>query len=156
MARFRVNQVEFAGNATKDADFRDLNGENKVTSFNLAVNEPYKVGTEWKEHNLFIKAEAWGFLAERLRHVKKGDNVWVRGKLRLDKWEDKEGNDREMMKVAVQEAYIVPIGASDEAETQEEPAERQKPAKRRLSPKKREASSELNDDDDDPFSSELA
>lgn len=87
MANF--NQWIGLGNLTRDPERRELGGGGGVTRFAIAVNREYtdKSGSKAKE-TLFMDVEAWAqtgvLIAERLR---KGDPIFVVGRLRLDTWE---------------------------------------------------------------------
>ena len=89
-----VNKVILVGNLGKDPEVRYLDNGVAVANFSLATTENYKnkqgervSQTEW--HNIVF----WRGLAEVAeKYLKKGDSVYVEGKLRTRRWEDKEGN----------------------------------------------------------------
>lgn len=91
-----INKVTLLGNLGRDPEIRHFEGGSKVTQFSLATNENYqdKTGqwqtkTEW--HNIVI----WGNAAERAeKQLKKGNLVYIEGKITTRKWQDKDGNDR--------------------------------------------------------------
>lgn len=87
-----VNRVILVGNLGKDPEIRNLEGGAKVASFSLATTEKYtnkngeKVDqTEW--HNV----QVWGKLADIVEQwMKKGQMVYIEGRLRTRSWEDKD------------------------------------------------------------------
>lgn len=91
-----VNKVILVGNLGKDPEVRYLDNGVAVANFSLATTENYKnkqgervSQTEW--HNIVF----WRGLAEVAeKYLKKGDSVYVEGKLRTRRWEDKDGNPR--------------------------------------------------------------
>ena len=91
-----VNKVILVGNLGKDPEVRYLDSGVAVANFSLATTENYKnkqgekvSQTEW--HNIVL----WRGLAEVAeKWLKKGSSVYVEGKIRSRKWEDKEGNTR--------------------------------------------------------------
>jgi single-strand DNA-binding protein len=92
-----VNKVILVGNLGKDPEVRHLENGVMVANFSLATTESYKdrnTGerrqvTEW--HNVVL----WRGLAEVTeKYLKKGNQVYVEGKLRTRSWTDKEGNTR--------------------------------------------------------------
>ncbi|MFM1875013.1 MAG: hypothetical protein RL266_750 [Bacteroidota bacterium] len=91
-----VNKVILVGRLGADPEVRSLEGGTKVASIRLATSERYKdkngnqqESTEW--HNVVL----WRGLAEVTeKYLKKGDQVYVEGKIKTRKWTDKEGNDR--------------------------------------------------------------
>ena len=91
-----VNKVILVGNLGKDPEVRYLDSGVAVANFSLATTENYKnkqgekvSQTEW--HNIVL----WRGLAEVAeKWLKKGSSVYIEGKIRTKKWEDKEGNTR--------------------------------------------------------------
>lgn len=92
-----INKVILVGNLGKDPEVRYLEGGTAVANFPIATSENYtdrnsgekKTITEW--HNVVL----WRGLAEIAeKYLKKGNQVYIEGKLRTRKWQDKEGNDR--------------------------------------------------------------
>ncbi len=91
-----VNKVILIGNLGKDPEVRYLDNGVAVANFSLATTESYKnkegervSQTEW--HNIVL----WRGLAEIAeKFLKKGSAVYIEGKIRNRKWEDKEGNNR--------------------------------------------------------------
>lgn len=92
-----INKVILVGNLGKDPEVRYLEGGTAVANFTLATSESYtdkntnerKTITEW--HNVVF----WRGLAEVAeKYLKKGNQVYIEGKLRTRKWQDKDGHDR--------------------------------------------------------------
>ena len=91
-----VNKVILVGNLGKDPEVRYLDNGVAVANFSLATTENYKnksgervSQTEW--HNIVL----WRGLAEVAeKYLKKGASVYVEGKIKTRKWEDKDGNTR--------------------------------------------------------------
>ena len=91
-----VNKVMLIGNLGKDPEVRYLDSGVAVANFSLATTESYKnkdgervSQTEW--HNIVL----WRGLAEVAeKWLKKGSSVYIEGRIRTRKWEDKEGNAR--------------------------------------------------------------
>ena len=98
-----VNKVILIGNVGKDPEVKTFDGGRTLVRLPLATSETYKdrqgekhTSTEW--HNL----EAWGNIAEILeKYVKKGDKIFVEGKLKTDSWEDSQGQRRYSTKIQV-------------------------------------------------------
>lgn len=90
-----LNQVRLIGNLTRDAELRYTPSATAVTRFSVAVNERYRdrQGND-QETTHFIDINAWRELAEACGDLKKGDPVFVTGRLVSDSWTDKEGNKR--------------------------------------------------------------
>ena len=91
-----VNKVILVGRLGKDPEVRHLENGATVANFSIATSETYKdrqtgerrEQTEW--HNVVL----WRGLAEVAeKYVKKGDMIYVEGKLRTRSWE-KDGVTR--------------------------------------------------------------
>ncbi len=91
-----VNKVILVGNVGRDPEIRHLDKDVTVANFPLATSENYtaKNGekvttTEW--HNIVI----WRGLAKVVeQYVKKGDRLYLEGRIRTRSWDDKDGNKR--------------------------------------------------------------
>ena len=91
-----VNKVILVGNLGKDPEVRYLDNGVAVANFSLATTENYKnkqgervSQTEW--HNIVL----WRGLAEVAeKYLKKGSSIYIEGKIKNRKWEDKDGNTR--------------------------------------------------------------
>lgn len=96
-----VNKVILVGNLGKDPEVRHLENGASVANFPIATTESYKdkngnrqEQTEW--HNIVL----WRGLADIAeKYLKKGNQIYVEGKLRSRSWEDKEGNTRYITEV---------------------------------------------------------
>ena len=89
-----MNLTVLTGNIATDIELRQV-GDTVVTSINLAVRDNFK-----KDTTHFIRVEAWGKTAELLnQYCAKGSKIGVEGSLKVDKFQDKEGNNREITKV---------------------------------------------------------
>ena len=92
-----VNKVILVGTLGADPETRSMPSGMTVTNIRIATNESWKdkasgaqqERTEWHSIALFGRLGEIG--AEYLR---KGSQVYVEGKLRTRKWQDKQGNDR--------------------------------------------------------------
>jgi len=104
-----VNKVFLMGNLTRDVELRSLPSGMSVGSFGLAVNEKFKDRNEqWQERANFIDCEIFGRRAEVMQqYLGKGRAVFIEGKLRLDQWQDKQGQNRSKLKVVVEDFQFV-------------------------------------------------
>ena len=91
-----INKVTIVGNVGDDPRMNETKEKFQVANFSVATNEIYrdKEGHEIKKTE-WHKVVAWDKKAELIRdYVKKGDPIYVEGKLRTSSWEDKEGVKR--------------------------------------------------------------
>ena len=99
-----LNKVMLIGNLTRDPELRYLPNNTPVVGIGMAVNRRWKSkdGDE-QEETLFVDLESFGKQAEVVnQYLKKGDPLYAEGRLKLDQWEDKEGNKRSKMKVILE------------------------------------------------------
>jgi single-strand DNA-binding protein len=98
-------QVVIEGNLVRDPE-QVLVSENgsQMAKFSIAVNRYFKnVKAETTEEVLFITVQAWGALAKScLEYLSKGRGVRVVGRLRQERWTDKDGGNRERIVVVAE------------------------------------------------------
>ena len=109
-----VNKVILVGNLGKDPEVRHLEGGAVVANFPLATSDSYKDRsgnrvdqTEW--HNVVV----WRGLAEVAeKYLKKGNQVYVEGKIRTRSWDDKDGLKRYTTEIVADQMTM--LGKKDE------------------------------------------
>ncbi len=92
-----VNKVILVGNLGKDPETKYMPSGDCVCNFTLATTDSWKdkqsgekiEKTEW--HNIVMFRRLAEVAGEYLR---KGSQIYIEGKLRTRKWQDKNGNDR--------------------------------------------------------------
>lgn len=93
-----VNKVILLGNLGKDPDLKNLEGGIKVVSFPLATTEHFrdKASGEKREQTEWHNIVMWRTLADNVEksELRKGDRIYMEGKIRTRKWNDKDGNQR--------------------------------------------------------------
>lgn len=112
------NKVILMGNITRDIEVRQLpNSNTSVANIGLAINRRYRTADgENREETTFVDCEAWGRTAETMgQYLRKGRPVFIEGHLRLDQWEDKEGQKRSKLKVVVENFQFVDSRAEGDA-----------------------------------------
>lgn len=95
-----VNKVILVGNVGRDPEVKYIDANKVVARLAIATNESYRDRngnlvdqTEW--HNV----ELWDDLARLAeKYVKKGKMLYIEGKLRTNKWTDKETNQERQSK----------------------------------------------------------
>jgi len=104
------NSVTFIGNAGDNAALRQA-GEKDVASVSVALSNGRDKEPTW------IRAEAWGQLAERLATVKKGERIGGQGRLSVETYTDKEGKERTSVKIVLNDLiYLSPKQGEAEIE----------------------------------------
>ncbi len=85
-----VNKVILVGNL--GADPQSLGA---VAKLRLATTERKKQNEEWVDHTEWHNVACFGRIAENvLKYCRKGKQVYVEGKIRTSKYQDRDGNDR--------------------------------------------------------------
>lgn len=105
-----MNNVLLTGRLTQDAALKYTPQGTAVVSFSLAVNKSWKDKSsgEWKEEVSYFDASYFGKQAEDLvREMQKGTAVIVQGYLKQDRWNDREGNPRSVLKLILNDVRLL-------------------------------------------------
>ena len=116
-----LNRVQLIGRLGKDPESKYTPTGKKVAHFSIAVTNRWKAGSETKENTEWVNIEAWGRLGEVCQeYLKKGSLVYVEGRLKTDKYEDKEGDTKYFTKVVALGMQMLDRKPSDEPVMTEE------------------------------------
>src|SRR5688500_20379930 len=105
-----VNKVILIGHLGQDPQQRAMPSGKAVVNLRVATTEQWrdkqtgenKENTEW--HNVVMFDRLAEIAAEYLR---KGSHVYVEGRIRTRKWQDKEGNDRYTTEIIANEMSML-------------------------------------------------
>ena len=98
-----LNRVQLIGRLGKDHESKFTPTGKKVTHFSLAVSQRWKTSGETKEYTEWVNIEAWGRLGEvSQEYLEKGSLVYLEGRLKTEKYEDKDGERKFYTKVITQ------------------------------------------------------
>ena len=91
-----VNKVILIGNLGADPETRYLPSGDAVTNIRIATTDTWKDKSgEKQEHTEWHRVAFFGKTAEIAgEYLKKGSPVYVEGRIRTRKWQDKEGQER--------------------------------------------------------------
>ena len=91
-----VNKIIITGNLTADPELRYTPSGKAVLSASIANTEHFTDAQgQGQKVTTFVNLEVWGRPAENFgKLVKKGQELFVDGKLRMDEWTDKQTNVR--------------------------------------------------------------
>jgi single-strand DNA-binding protein len=105
-----INKVILVGNLGKDPETRYMPSGSAVTNLTLATSESWKdkqTGDQ-QERTEWHKIAMFGRLAEiAAEYLRKGSQVYIEGKLRTRKWQDKEGKDRWTTEIVADEMQML-------------------------------------------------
>lgn len=119
-----VNKVILVGNLGADPETRYLPSGDAVCNIRIATTDRIrdKASGEYKEYTEWHRIVFFGKLAETAgQYLKKGRQVFVEGRIRTNKWQDKDGNERytteivgnEMKMLGSREGMGSPAGESE-------------------------------------------
>ena len=113
------NKVMLMGNVTKDLNVKSLPSGQNVVDVGLAMNRVYYQDEVKKEETTFVDVTFWGKQAETLgQYLTKGRPLFIEGRLKMDNWNDKDGNKRYKLKVIGEHFQF--IGGKQDAEAPEQ------------------------------------
>jgi single-strand DNA-binding protein len=104
-----VNKVILIDNTTRDAELRTTSSGKPVASIRLATNRNVKTaGGERREESQFHSIICWDTLAETTsRYVKKGDPLYVEGRLAYRTYTDSDGQTRGAVEIVASDVQFL-------------------------------------------------
>ena len=108
-----LNKVTLIGNLGNDPEVRSTTGGNRVASFSLATSRSWNNQQgEKQEKTEWHKCIVWNTKGSQLadiveRYVKKGDKLYVEGRIEYRQWTDKEGQTRYTTEINVRELIML-------------------------------------------------
>jgi single-strand DNA-binding protein len=105
-----VNKVILIGHLGADPETKSMPSGMSVANLSLATSESYKdkQTNEWQERTEWHKVALFGRLAEVAgEYLRKGSQVYIEGRLRTRKWQDKQGNDRYTTEIIAAEMQML-------------------------------------------------
>jgi single-strand DNA-binding protein len=119
-----LNKVTLIGNLGADPEVRSTTGGNRVATFSLATSRSWsgpsgdkQEKTEW--HRCVVWNSKASTLADIVeRYLKKGDKIYVEGRIEYRQWQDKENQTRYTTEINVRELIMLSgkAGGSDSFE----------------------------------------
>ena len=112
-----LNKVTLIGNLGNDPEVRSTTGGNRVATFSLATSRTWndqagvrQEKTEW--HRCVVWNTKGSSLADIVeRYVKKGDKLYVEGRIEYRQWQDKDGQTRYSTEINVRELIMLGGGS---------------------------------------------
>jgi len=152
-----LNKVMLIGHTGDDVKMHYFEGGNSLGRFPLATNESYTnrttgervTNTEW--HNVVVRNKA-AEVCEK--YLKKGDKVYIEGRIKTRKWQDDSGNERYSTEIHCTEfTFLTPkneSGAEPSGNSQMTENRSAKPKNDNFA-NKNESYSQEEEEDDLPF-----
>jgi len=90
-----LNKVILVGNLGFDPEVRHTQSGVSVANLRLATTERVKAGDGWEDRTEWHRVVLFGKTADTAgQYLKKGNQVFIEGRLQTRKWTDQQGNDR--------------------------------------------------------------
>lgn len=105
-----VNKVILIGNVGNDPEVTNTQGGTTITTISVAISEQWtdKKTQEKKEHTEWHRVKFFNRLAEIAgEFIRKGSQVYIEGKLKTDKYTDKEGVERYSTYIVANEMQLL-------------------------------------------------
>ena len=164
-----LNKVQLIGNLGNDPEVRSTTGGNRVATFSLATSRTWNDASGGKQEKTeWHRCVVWNTKTSQLadiveRYVKKGDKIFVEGRIEYRQWQDKEGQTRYSTEINVRELIMLTSrsgaasggeadGAGSYAAARARPAEKAKAPAAQGTEDFEDFPGALEDEDDDlPF-----
>lgn len=126
-----VNKVIILGNVGRDPEVRYTAAGKAICNISVATSRSYGKGEERKEETEWHSIVFYDRQAEIAgEYLKKGRPVYVEGRIRTRKWQDKEGADRYTTEIIAESMQILGGREEQASAPRPAPAPRQAPAQR--------------------------
>ena len=108
-----LNKVSLIGNLGNDPEVRSTTGGNRVATFSLATSRTWNNPSgERQEKTEWHRCVVWNTKTSQLadiveRYVKKGDKLYVEGRIEYRQWQDKDGQTRYSTEINVRELIML-------------------------------------------------
>ena len=108
-----LNKVTLIGNLGNDPEVRSTTGGNRVATFSLATSRSWNDASGAKQEKTeWHRCVVWNTKSSQLadiveRYVKKGDKIYVEGRIEYRQWQDKDGQTRYSTEINVRELIML-------------------------------------------------
>ena len=103
-----MNNVHLIGRLTRDAELTYTSTGTAICKFSLAVNDTYMKDGQKQQNVSFFNVVLWGKRGEALtQYLLKGKQVGIEGKLKQERWQDKEGKSRQNVNIVCNQLQLL-------------------------------------------------
>ncbi len=112
-----LNKVMLIGNLGSDPEVRSTTGGSRVATFSLATSRTWNnQGGEKQEKTEWHRCVVWNAKGSGLadvveKYCKKGDRIYVEGRIDYKQWQDKDNQTRYSTEINVRELMMLGGGA---------------------------------------------
>jgi single-strand DNA-binding protein len=116
-----VNKAILIGNVGKDPEIKNLENGVTLAKFSLATTEVYKKDNEKKSTTEWHNIVAFRNLADIIKnYVKKGDALYIEGKIQTRSWDDQDGNKKYITEIVANNIQMLGGGGKSESTSSSE------------------------------------
>ena len=110
------NKIIIVGNLGRDPELRYTPQGTAVCNFSVATSEKRKDKTgDWQDVTTWFRVTLWGKQGENAsKYLQKGNPVYVEGRLRVEEWTDRDGNNRHTLEIHGTELHFLSGGRNEE------------------------------------------
>lgn len=110
------NKIIIVGNLGRDPELRYTPQGTAVCSFSVATSEKRKdKGGDMQEITTWFRVTMWGKQAETAsKYLTKGKPVYIEGRLRIEEWTDRDGNNRQSLEVNATDMQFIGAGGRND------------------------------------------
>ena len=103
------NLVQLIGHVGQEPEIKNLETRKKLANISIATNEVYyRENGDKVEKTEWHRVTAWGKVAEIIeKHVTKGKEIAIEGKLTHRSYDDKDGNKRYVTEIVANEILLL-------------------------------------------------
>lgn len=116
-----LNKVILLGRLTRDPELRFTQSGTAVCDFDMAINRRSRTPDgDNREEVTFVTCTVWARRAEAVsKHLKKGSQALVEGRITQDRWETPEGKKRSKLKVTAESVIFLGSGRGGNSGSEE-------------------------------------
>ena len=120
-----LNLCQFIGRLGKDPETTYTQSGKAVSKFSMAVSEKWNDSAgQKKESATWVPVVAFGKLGELVgQYLKKGNKVYLSGRLSVRKWQDKSGQDRYTTEIIAEHIPMLEARGDSPDRAEKKPAE---------------------------------
>jgi single-strand DNA-binding protein len=107
-----LNKVLLMGNLTRDPQLSYLPSQTAVVEFGMAMSRKFKKQDgSMGEDTCFVDCRMFGKRAETInKYFKKGEPIFVEGRLQFDQWQSQDGSKKSKLRVFVENFEFIGKG----------------------------------------------
>jgi single-strand DNA-binding protein len=114
------NRIVMVGNLTRDPDYKQLASGQAVCRLGIAANRQFRnrQSGDMVQEVCYIDIDVWGAQADSCnQYLAKGRQILVEGRIKLDTWQDQDGNNRSKHSIVADRVVFLSSTSDASADT---------------------------------------